>query len=104
MSPSGVGRSRPAVQQPASGSGDLVFLGQRGQLEVLGVGHWSLGATDALDRCIELVEAGAVQARGDLGASYTYSTPVAELVADRIVVSLPLAVLALALTTALVAA
>jgi peptide/nickel transport system permease protein len=38
--------------------------------------------------------------RGDLGTSYTYSTPVAELVRDRVVVSLPLAVLALALTVA----
>jgi peptide/nickel transport system permease protein len=35
---------------------------------------------------------------GDLGASYTYSTPVAELVRDRVAVSLPLAILALALT------
>lgn len=39
-------------------------------------------------------------ARGDLGTSYTYSTPVAELVADRIAVSLPLALMALAVTTA----
>jgi peptide/nickel transport system permease protein len=38
--------------------------------------------------------------RGDLGDSYTYATPVTELVADRIVVSLPLALMALALTTA----
>jgi peptide/nickel transport system permease protein len=37
--------------------------------------------------------------RGDLGASYTYSTPVGELVRDRMVVSLPLAMMALALTT-----
>jgi peptide/nickel transport system permease protein len=39
--------------------------------------------------------------KGDLGTSYTYSTPVAELVRDRVVVSLPLALLALALTTAI---
>jgi peptide/nickel transport system permease protein len=39
--------------------------------------------------------------RGDLGTSYTYSTPVAELVHDRVVVSLPLAIFALALTVAL---
>ena len=36
---------------------------------------------------------------GDFGTSYTYKTPVAELVADRMVVTLPLAVLALALST-----
>ncbi|MHB2167875.1 ABC transporter permease [Alsobacter sp. R-9] len=36
--------------------------------------------------------------RGDLGKSYTYSTPVAELVRERIQVSLPLALLSLSLT------
>ncbi len=39
--------------------------------------------------------------KGDLGTSYTYSTPVSELVRERVVVSLPLALLALALTTAI---
>lgn len=37
--------------------------------------------------------------QGDLGKSYTYSVPVSELVGERIVVSLPLALLALALST-----
>lgn len=36
---------------------------------------------------------------GDLGKSYTYGVPVADLVAERIVVSLPLALLALTLAT-----
>jgi peptide/nickel transport system permease protein len=36
--------------------------------------------------------------RGDLGTSYTYDTPVSELVAERLQVSLPLAILSLALT------
>lgn len=35
----------------------------------------------------------------DFGRSYTYSVPVAELVAERVVVSLPLALMALALST-----
>ncbi|WP_126975109.1 ABC transporter permease [Frigidibacter oleivorans] len=39
--------------------------------------------------------------RGDFGISYTYRTPVADLVADRLAVSLPLAALALALSAAL---
>jgi peptide/nickel transport system permease protein len=39
--------------------------------------------------------------RGDLGRSITYATPVSELVADRLAVSLPLALLALALTVLL---
>lgn len=41
--------------------------------------------------------AGMVQ--GDFGTSYTYRVPVAELVADRLWVSLPLAVLSLVLST-----
>jgi peptide/nickel transport system permease protein len=35
----------------------------------------------------------------DLGRSYTYSVPVSELVAERVVVSLPLALISLALST-----
>ncbi|MBF9035368.1 ABC transporter permease subunit [Rhodobacterales bacterium HKCCE2091] len=38
---------------------------------------------------------------GDFGTSYTYRVPVAELVADRLWVSLPLAAIALLLSTAL---
>lgn len=38
---------------------------------------------------------------GDLGRSYTYSVPVADLIAERAVVSLPLAAIALALSTAI---
>lgn len=37
---------------------------------------------------------------GDFGRSYTYSVPVTELVGERIVVSLPLAIMALFLSTA----
>jgi len=36
---------------------------------------------------------------GDFGKSYTYSVPVTELIADRMVVSLPLALIALTLST-----
>ena len=36
---------------------------------------------------------------GDLGRSYTYDVPVARLIRDRVVVSLPLAVLAMGLST-----
>ncbi|NNU78859.1 ABC transporter permease [Halovulum dunhuangense] len=37
--------------------------------------------------------------RGDFGVSYTYRTPVAEMVADRLWISLPLALYALTLST-----
>ena len=35
---------------------------------------------------------------GDLGTSYTYRSPVSEIVAERLVISLPLAIYALSLT------
>ena len=38
---------------------------------------------------------------GDLGTSFTYKTPVAQLLADRVAVSLPLALLALGLAVAI---
>ena len=38
---------------------------------------------------------------GDFGQSYTYSVPVAELIGERVAVSLPLALLAIALSTAI---
>jgi peptide/nickel transport system permease protein len=38
---------------------------------------------------------------GDFGRSFTYSVPVAELIRDRVSVSLPLALMAIALSTAL---
>jgi peptide/nickel transport system permease protein len=37
--------------------------------------------------------------KGDFGTSYTYSVPVTELISDRVFVSLPLAVIALVLST-----
>jgi peptide/nickel transport system permease protein len=39
--------------------------------------------------------------RGDLGLSYAYSTPVGELVLERLAVTVPLALLAMAITTVL---
>jgi peptide/nickel transport system permease protein len=39
--------------------------------------------------------------QGDFGLSYTYKVPVADLVADRLEISVPLALIALALSTAL---
>lgn len=38
---------------------------------------------------------------GDLGVSYAYDTPIAELIAERLAVSLPLAAMAMVLTTVL---
>ena len=38
---------------------------------------------------------------GDFGKSYTYSVPVSELISERVIVSLPLAIIALILSTAI---
>jgi peptide/nickel transport system permease protein len=37
--------------------------------------------------------------RGDFGTSYTYRTPVSDMIADRVMISLPLAIYALVLST-----
>nr|MBP8229001.1 ABC transporter permease [Xylophilus sp.] len=39
--------------------------------------------------------------RGDMGLSYAYSTPVSELVLERLALTVPLALMAMALTTVL---
>ena len=39
--------------------------------------------------------------RGDMGLSYTYGSPVSELIAERLALTIPLAVLAMLLTTAI---
>ena len=39
--------------------------------------------------------------RGDFGVSYTYAVPVSELIAQRVMVSVPLAVLSICLSTAI---
>ena len=41
----------------------------------------------------------AALASGDLGTSYAYGTPIAELIGERLVVTVPLALIAMALTT-----
>jgi peptide/nickel transport system permease protein len=40
-------------------------------------------------------------ARGDFGVSYTYSVPVSELIGQRVMVSLPLALMAIVISTAI---
>ena len=39
--------------------------------------------------------------QGDFGVSYTYSVPVTELITQRLTISLPLALMALVLSTAI---
>jgi peptide/nickel transport system permease protein len=73
-----------------------VMLGTQARPDTLAALRLQLGLDrPAPERYLEWV---AGMLRGDLGKSYTYSTPVAELVRERVQVSLPLALLALGLT------
>ncbi|WP_349360161.1 ABC transporter permease [Stappia sp.] len=74
-----------------------VMLGVNAQADTLAALRAELGLDrPAPTRYLDWV---AGFATGDLGTSYTYSVPVADLVADRVTVSLPLALIALALST-----
>ncbi len=73
------------------------MLGLNAQPDTVAALRQELGLEgSAIERYFRWVT-GVVQ--GDFGVSYTYRTPVSELIADRLWVSLPLAVYALTLST-----
>lgn len=75
-----------------------VMLGVEAQPEAVRQLHAELGLDrPAPERYLAWV---AGLARGDFGTSYTYHVPVAELIGERLAVTVPLALLAMALTTA----
>lgn len=87
------------VLQLVPGDPALLMLGVNAQPDTLAALRSQMG----LDRPIltrYLDWAGGL-ARGDLGVSLTYARPVAELVAERLTVTLPLALLSLAISTVL---
>ncbi len=87
-----------AVVEVLPGDPALVMLGTEARPETLA----ALRAQMGLDRPIPLRYldwVGGLLA-GDFGISFTYRVPVADLVAERIAVTLPLTLLALALTLA----
>lgn len=85
------------VLEVVPGDPAQVMLGINAQDDTLAALRGQLGLDrPAWERYVSWV---AGFATGDLGTSYTYSVPVADLVAARITVSLPLALLALALST-----
>ncbi|MGI6244322.1 MAG: ABC transporter permease [Pseudochelatococcus sp.] len=88
-----------AALQVLPGDPAEVMLGVNAQPDTLA----ALRADMGLDRPLAaryLAWAGGFLT-GDLGMSYTYAVPVAELVRERLAVSLPLALIALALTVAI---
>ncbi len=87
------------VLQLVPGDPALLMLGVNAQPDTLAALRSQMG----LDRPIltrYLDWAGGL-ARGDLGVSLTYARPVAELVAERLTVTLPLALLSLVISTVL---
>ncbi|SMH56176.1 ABC transporter permease [Azospirillum agricola] len=87
-----------AVLEAVPGDPALVMLGVNAQPDTLA----ALRAQMGLDRPLAeryLRWTGGLL-RGDLGVSLTYARPVADLVAERLVVTLPLSLLSLVLSTA----
>jgi peptide/nickel transport system permease protein len=86
-----------AVLEILPGDPAEVILGTQARPDTLAALREKLGLNEpAPVRYAEWVEG---MAHGDLGTSYTYSVPVSELVGQRIWVSIPLAILALLLST-----
>ncbi|RKE96785.1 peptide/nickel transport system permease protein [Sulfitobacter guttiformis] len=86
-----------AVIEVAPGDPASFMLGMNAQPETLAALRAELGLdTPRPERYVNWV---AGMLTGDFGTSYTYRTPVSDMVAQRLWVSLPLAVFALALST-----
>lgn len=87
------------VLQLVPGDPALLMLGVNAQPDTLAALRSQMGLDQPiLTRYLDW--AGGL-ARGDLGVSLTYARPVAELVAERLTVTLPLALLSLAISTML---
>jgi peptide/nickel transport system permease protein len=87
------------VLQLVPGDPALLMLGVNAQPDTLAALRSQMGLDQPiLTRYLDW--AGGL-ARGDLGVSLTYARPVAELVAERLTVTLPLALLSLAISTVL---
>ncbi len=86
-----------AVIEVAPGDPAAFMLGLNAQEDTLNALRMELGLDQTKAQRYLTWVGGMV--RGDFGTSYQYRTPVAEMIADRLWVSLPLAVYALALST-----
>ncbi len=76
-----------------------IILGIGAQEDTLAALRHNLGLDKPLTEQYFLWVGGLLT--GDLGQSYTYSRPVSELIGQRVMVSLPLAILAIVLSTAI---
>lgn len=86
-----------AVIEVAPGDPASFMLGVNAQPETLAALRAELGLDGSkLQRYVDWISG---MLAGDFGTSYTYRTPVSEMIADRLWVSLPLALYALTLST-----
>src|SRR5690606_16410784 len=86
-----------SVMELLPGDPALLMLGMNATPESLAALRQEMGLGDPLaTRYLSWLGGMLV---GDFGRSYTYSSPVIDLIAERVTVSLPLALLALALST-----
>jgi len=77
----------------------LLMLGMNATPEALAAMREQMGLNDpAMLRYVNWLAGMLV---GDFGRSFTYSSPVIDLIAERVVVSLPLAIISLVLSTAI---
>ena len=88
-----------AVLQILPGDPASIMLGTGARADTLAALRHRLGLDAPL--ALRYLHWMAGLATGDFGVSYTYSVPVRTLIAERVMVSLPLAVLAILLSTAI---
>ncbi|WP_048647941.1 ABC transporter permease [Nitratireductor soli] len=85
------------VLEIVPGDPALLMLGMNAEPEALATLREQMGLNQPiLLRYLDWVSGMAV---GDFGRSYTYSSPVIDLIGERVLVSLPLAIMALVLST-----
>ena len=85
-----------AVVEVVPGDPAAYMLGVNARPDTVAALRAELGLDVSLPQRYLAWTLGMVQ--GDFGTSYTYRTPIAQMIADRVAVSLPLALLALTLT------
>lgn len=88
-----------AVIEVAPGDPAAFMLGTGAQADTVAALRAELGLDQS--RAARYLSWVGGMLKGDFGTSYTYRTPVAEMIADRLWVSLPLALYALILSTAI---
>ncbi len=88
-----------SIMEILPGDPARIMLGMNATPEALGTLREQMGLNvPLLERYVNWIAGMAV---GDFGNSYTYRSPVIDLIAERAVVSLPLAVISLVLSTAI---